>query len=184
MRVIGGTSRGRKLSAPPGSVTRPTSDRVRESIFDILGSLSASGRFRWEEAEVWDLFAGTGALGIEALSRGAAAAVLVDQDRAAVDSIAANLVATGLEGPRARVERAEVLRWLAAPPPGPVDLVLCDPPYDYGDWAGLLEGLSRAQARLVVLESDRPLATGPAWTVLKHKRYGGTLVTVLEKGTP
>src|SRR5690348_13221449 len=98
MRVVAGTAGGRRLRAPKGTTIRPTSDRVRESIFNSLQSMDAI-----EGAAVADLFAGTGALGIEALSRGAASAIFVDEDRAAAALIRDNLAATGLAGPAATV---------------------------------------------------------------------------------
>ncbi len=96
MRVVGGEARGRRFDAPPGTLTRPTSDRVREAVFGILGSLPAEVGGGVEEATVADLFAGSGALGIEALSRGAARVAFVDTDRQAAATIEANLAALGL----------------------------------------------------------------------------------------
>src|SRR5437763_7505388 len=147
MRVVAGTARGRSLRAPAGEDIRPTSDRVREAIFNSLTSMDAI-----EDATVYDLFAGTGALGIEALSRGAAHVTFVDRDRAAIAAIEANLAATGLAASQATVVRADVIRWLANAPP--VDLALVDPPYATGDdtWAALLASI---RATRVVLESNR-----------------------------
>ncbi len=175
MRVIGGSSRGRRLQAPATGATRPTSDRVREAIFDILGSL-----IELEGASAVDLFAGSGALGIEALSRGAASAVFVEQHGEAVSCIRANLAATGL-GP-AEVVRADVLSWLRRLQPARrFDVALADPPYAFDAWAVLLEQLP---ARLAVLESSSPVICPPPWKVLKEKRYGGTLVTVIRSALP
>src|SRR5579859_95724 len=101
MRVIAGRFGGRRLSSPRGRTTRPTSDRVREATFALLGPV--------EEASVLDLFAGTGALGIEALSRGAARAVFVERDARAARALRANLAALALEGPQALVRRADAL---------------------------------------------------------------------------
>jgi 16S rRNA (guanine966-N2)-methyltransferase len=154
------------LRAPAADV-RPTSDRVREAIFDVLTSLGAV-----EGATVADLFAGTGALGIEALSRGASAATFVEQDASALESIRVNLVSTGLYA-KATVVPADALWWMRTA--APVDLALVDPPYAFDDWPVLLEGLA---AGLAVLESDRELDVGPGWDVLKVKRYGGTVVTM------
>jgi 16S rRNA (guanine966-N2)-methyltransferase len=165
MRVVAGEARGRRLHAPPGRTIRPTSDRVREAVFNTLGSLGGV-----EGATVADLFAGTGALGVEALSRGAEAVTFVDSDRTAVATIRANLEATGLEGGTA--VQADVLRWL--PGKGPFDLVFADPPYAFAAWPDLLQVLN---AGLAVLESDHPVDVGPAWQVLKVKGYGGTVVT-------
>jgi 16S rRNA (guanine966-N2)-methyltransferase len=170
VRVIGGTCRGRRLRAPPGTVTRPTSDRVREAIFDVLGSIqSLSG------CHVVDLFAGSGAMGIEALSRGAATAVFVDRAPEAVVVARANLTSLGLED-RGRVVRGDVLSWLSRR--HPADLVLCDPPYDFDRWTALLQDLD---APLVVLESSRPVELPPPWEVVRQKRYGSTLVTVARR---
>ena len=169
MRVVGGSARGRRIAAPPGRQTRPTSDRVRESIFNILGSMGVV-----DGAVVADLFAGTGAMGIEALSRGAASAVFVDDDAAAVRVIRANLDQTGLKG--AEVVRADVLRWLGGA--GPVDLAFCDPPYAFDAWDDLL---TRLDAEVVVAESDREVAVPEGWEVLKSRQYGGTVVTLVRR---
>jgi 16S rRNA (guanine966-N2)-methyltransferase len=171
MRVVSGQAKGRRLAVPAGRRTRPTADRVREAIFDVLFSLDAV-----EGAVVADLFAGSGALGIEALSRGASRAVFVDRDRAAVASIRANLDACDFGPDRASVVHDEVARWVSRAPP--LDLVLADPPYDYSGWPALLAGLAPV-ADLVVVESRNPLEPGGAWRVLKDKRYGGTVVTVI-----
>src|SRR3954447_9655647 len=104
MRVIAGTYGGRRLRAPAGTDTRPTSDRVREALFSVLGE-------RVEGARVLDLFAGSGALGIEALSRGAAGATFVDSAPAALKAVRANLAALGAE---AEVRRQDALRWLGS----------------------------------------------------------------------
>lgn len=172
MRVVAGTAKGRRLQAPAGGGVRPTGDRVREAIFDVLGSLDVV-----EGRSVADLFAGTGALGIEALSRGAAAATFVDDDRAALDVVRTNLVITGLYA-RATVVKADAVDWAATAPP--VDVALVDPPYAFDRWPALLERLA---AGLVVLESDREVDVGGRWAVRKVKHYGGTVVTVAEPAT-
>ncbi len=167
MRVVAGEARGRTLSAPKGKDTRPTADRVREAVFNALNSLDAiDGR------TVLDLFAGSGALGIEALSRGASHATFVDKDRLALDTVRANLAATGLAD-RATVRQADAMAFDAPA----VDLALLDPPYALadGDWAGLL---GRLDAELVVVESDRVVAVPDRWRVLRSKRYGGTVVLI------
>lgn len=168
MRVVAGVARGRRLQAPVGQSTRPTSDRVREATFNALGSLGAV-----DDAEVVDLFAGSGALGIEALSRGAASATFVDDDPKAVAAVRANLAATGLDG---TVVRDDVGRWLARNPRR-FDLALLDPPYALGDdaWAAILGALD---AEVAVLESDREVPLPEPWTVLRSKRYGGTVVVI------
>lgn len=178
MRVVAGTARGRRLVAPPGTDTRPTSDRVREAIFNALGSLDAVAGSR-----VLDLFAGSGALGIEALSQGAAAAVFVDLDARAIDAVRANLETTGLGGPgvpgggpRSHVIRADAHRY----DDGPFDLALLDPPYGTTDeqWTGLLGHLD---AGLVVIESDREVEVGARWVLLRSKRYGSTVVQIARR---
>ncbi len=169
MRVVAGTAKGRKLQAPTQGALRPTSDRVREAMFDMLMSLDVV-----VGATVADLFAGTGALGIEALSRGASSAVLVEQDRAALDALNVNLVTTGLYA-RATVVNADVLSWIGTA--APVDLAFIDPPYAFTGWPELLAGLD---AGLVVAESDREIDLADAWKVLRTKHYGGTVVTMAE----
>jgi 16S rRNA (guanine966-N2)-methyltransferase len=163
MRVVAGTAKGRKLVTPPGTDTRPTSDRVREAIFNALGSLDVV-----EGSRVLDLFAGSGALGIEALSRGAASAVFVDSNPKAIAAIEANLEATGLTG---RVIRADAHRF----DDGPYELALLDPPYATTDdeWKHLL---SHLDAAVVVVESDREIDLTSRWQLLRTKRYGSTVV--------
>jgi len=171
MRVVAGVARGRRLEAPRGRGTRPTSDRVREAVFNTLGSLDAVNG-----AVVVDLFAGSGAMGIEALSRGAREAVFVESDARAAAAVGANLRATGL-AEQGRVLRAGVERWLASDP-GHVDLALVDPPYDWDGWPGLLAALD---ADVAVLESDREIDPGTDWLVLRMKRYGTTVVTIVAR---
>jgi 16S rRNA (guanine966-N2)-methyltransferase len=186
MRVIGGRSRGRRLAAKLPQSVRPTSDRVRESIFDILGSQGGV-----EGLRVIDLFCGSGALGVEALSRGAASATFVDSDTSALAAVRENLTAVGLADADATLVRAVLPGWLrlgartgartriGAPGPtggGPAfDLALCDPPYDFTDWPELLEDLD---AEMVVMESSSPIVPPDTWVVARERRYGGTLVTV------
>ncbi len=186
MRVVGGEARGRRFRAPPGRSTRPTSDKVREAIFGILGSLAAvdtatatATASSVEEASVADLFAGSGALGIEALSRGAGSVVFVDVDRQAVTTIRENIEALGLAGPRATVVRTDAARWLRSAPP--TNLILADPPYAYREWPDLLtllEPVLGPAGGIAVLESGAALDLGPGWEVLREKHYGGTVVTV------
>lgn len=172
MRVVGGVARGRRLRAPSGRGVRPTSDRVREAIFNVLGSLGGV-----EGATVVDLFAGTGALGIEALSRGAAHVTFVDRDPLATRTIGDNLASVGLSGASHDVVRAEALDWLEHAGAPAFSLALCDPPYEFGGWGRLLGALS---ADLAVLESSLPLQAPPDWVVRTTKRYGGTVVTLLQ----
>ena len=122
MRVIAGSAGGRPLKAPKGTLVRPTTDRVREAMFSSLSPVTAG-------AHVLDLFAGTGALGIEALSRGAGAATFVERDAAAAAILRENLLATGLAA-AATIVRADATSFVAQDHPEPYTLVLCDPPYD------------------------------------------------------
>ena len=134
MRVIAGAWRGRTIIAPKGDATRPTADRSREALFSMLTSRLGS----FEGLAVADLFAGSGALGIEALSRGAASCLFVEQDRAALDALRANLAALGA---RADVRAGSVLA--LGPAPVPLDLLLMDPPYGSGAGAVALDKLAR-----------------------------------------
>ncbi|MEX2254159.1 MAG: 16S rRNA (guanine(966)-N(2))-methyltransferase RsmD [Acidimicrobiia bacterium] len=178
LRVVAGEARGVPLSAPDGS--RPTTGRVREAVFSSLGDVI--------DMSVLDLYAGSGALAIEALSRGAARALLVDSDRAAVAVCRRNLEATRLAS-RARVTTVRVATLLGADPPAeaPFDLVVADPPYDEPDDAvvAMLDALAAAGwladgARVVVERASR---TGlpslpPGWGRVWERTYGDTLVAV------
>jgi 16S rRNA (guanine966-N2)-methyltransferase len=171
MRVIAGQYRGRRLTAPRGTTVRPTSDRVRESLFAILGDI--------EGLRVLDLFAGTGALGIEALSRGAQSAVLVERDRSAVAAIRANL--EPLEEARATVVQADAITWLGTAR-GPWDLVFLDPPYSF---ARKLAGtLTRALPpllepnSLIVSESDKRDPLLLDLPVVDERTYGDTRIAI------
>jgi 16S rRNA (guanine966-N2)-methyltransferase len=175
MRVVAGELGGRRLLTPRGTATRPTSERIREAVFSILGDLAA--------ARVLDLFAGSGALGVEALSRGAGHATFVESAPAALDVIERNLQALGLEG-RGHVVRADVSVWLRRPQndADPYDLVFLDPPYAQAGVFGpslsqALPGLLAPAAR-VVSESDRrtPLELDLPMTL--ERRYGDTLVRI------
>jgi 16S rRNA (guanine966-N2)-methyltransferase len=173
MRVVGGELRGRRLRAPRSQKVRPTSERVREAVFDILYSLGGV-----DGMQVVDLFAGSGALGIEALSRGAAAVTFVDRDPATLATLRENLVSVGLDDAEragdATVVRAEVTGWVATTA-SRYDLALCDPPYDFEGWDGLIR---RLPADLAVLESSVELVAPEGWGVVKSRRYGSTIVTV------
>ena len=176
MRVIAGRLGGRRLRAPAGQGVRPTSDRVREALFSMLGDV--------EGDRVLDLFAGTGALAIEALSRGAAHAVLVEQDRAALDVLRANLAALELGPDSAEVRPGDALRALrtARERAEAYDLVLLDPPYRLA--AGLADGLDAGLAGLlapgarVVSESHRRDPLGLSLPRTHHRRYGDTLIAI------
>jgi 16S rRNA (guanine966-N2)-methyltransferase len=171
VRVIAGELRGRRLVAPPGPTTRPTSDRVREATFNALTSLGAI-----EGAEVLDLFAGSGALGIEALSRGAARCTFVERDRAALGALRDNLGRCGLDDDRARVVAGD-----AGSVTGRWDLALLDPPYAFDGWEALL---GRLDAGLAVCESGDPIGVPEGWVVVRQKGYGATVVTILRNEPP
>lgn len=169
--MVAGTARGLRLDAPAGEATRPTSDRVRQAVFNALDSLGAV-----DGARVFDAFAGSGALGIEALSRGAEHVVLADTSAAAREVIVANLAATGMAD-RARVVGSPAV--VEAGRGGPWDLVLLDPPYDFADWDDLLRTVATTLApdAVVVLESNREIAPPNGLGVVRVKQYGGTVVT-------
>lgn len=177
MRIVAGSRRGHRIAAPKGSATRPTSDRVREALFSIVGSV--------EGAAALDLFAGSGALGLEALSRGAASCVFVERDREAVRVIQANLEKLRLTGatvvardvaPALRDDRARGRRY---------DLVLADPPYE--DWEThaktlieLLPAVLADDALVVVETADRVEPELPL-DLVTTRRYGSARVTVFTR---
>jgi len=172
MRVVGGELKGRRLAAPPGDKTRPTSDRVRESIFNALWSRGALD----EDATVLDLFAGSGALGIEALSRGAAHATFVDDNAVARRVVADNLRALGLTD-RATVIADRAERFLAGAGDRHYDLAFCDPPYAFEGWSALLGQLPAA---LVVIEAAAEIALPAVWDLVRAAQYGTTWVGFVE----
>jgi 16S rRNA (guanine966-N2)-methyltransferase len=190
MRVIAGRYGGRRLKAPKGRTTRPTSDRVKEALFAMLGEI--------EDARVLDLFAGTGALGIEALSRGARRAVFVERDADALKALGANLEDLGLVAEVAEVRREDALDALKAARKRKetYDLVLIDPPYGrahqstVGDPGGtaaerwgrelssaIVPALLRPRARMVV-ESDRRMPLELELALEKERRYGDTTIRI------
>jgi 16S rRNA (guanine966-N2)-methyltransferase len=170
LRVVAGSAGGRRIDVPPGSSTRPTSDRVREAVFNALDSLDAV-----EGRRVLDGFAGSGALGIEALSRGAAHATFTDTDPQAVAVVTGNLRTLGLAD-RATVLARQVERAVAAG--GRFGLVLLDPPYAYDGWEQLLEDLVPVidDDAVLVLESDREVGLPASLHRIRSKTYGGTVV--------
>ena len=182
MRVIAGQLRGRVISAPPGDATRPTGARVREALFSILGDVSG--------VRVLDLYAGSGALGIEALSRGASAAVFVEAARPALTCLRENLTKLGLDDVATtlplRVENATVQLGRH----GPFELVLCDPPWrDVKAARAQLEALAKAGlfaagARVVLEHAAKDPQPAPEATsgllVCDERRWGDTAVTLFE----
>ena len=172
MRVVAGELRGRKLVAPAAAVTRPTTDKVREAVFNALVSLGAI-----LDTRVADLYAGSGALGIEALSRGASHCTFVDRDRAAVRAIEENVTALGLRD-RSVVRTADALAVA-----GSLDatLVFADPPYGFDDWPRLLAALATGPAMLVVAEGAATVPVPTGWEQGRVKRYGRTWVTFLHR---
>jgi 16S rRNA (guanine966-N2)-methyltransferase len=174
VRVVAGELGGRRLVAPGGSSTRPTSDRVREATFNALASMGAV-----DDAQVLDLFAGSGALGIEALSRGAATATFVERDRAALAALRTNLAACGLGPGRAEVVVGDAAALLATGRlEGPWDLALLDPPYAFDGWDDLLGNLD---ADVAVCESGAAVTPPAAWQVARCKAYGTTVVTICSR---
>ena len=170
MRVVAGEFKGRRLRAPRGMRTRPTADRVREALFSMLGDVSG--------VRVLDLYAGSGALGIEALSRGAASAVFVERDPRAAAAIEHNLRSLGLDQ---AVRRQDALRFLARGE-GTYDLVFCDPPYDSvpriaGPLAERLPALLSRGARIVT-ESDKRSPLELPLALLAERTYGDTRIAI------
>lgn len=170
MRVVAGEFGGRKLVAPPGDTTRPTTDKVREASFNSMASMGLL-----DDAVVADLFAGSGAMGIEALSRGAARCTFVERDRSALQALRTNLDALGLDD-RTTVVTSDVMAWV--PAMRGVDLALIDPPYTFDAWERLLGSLRVAYA---LCEAGREVPAPDGWTTVRFKRYGRTSVTLLER---
>jgi 16S rRNA (guanine966-N2)-methyltransferase len=177
VRVVAGRFGGRRLAAPRGRATRPTADRVREALFSMLGDVS--------QARVLDLYAGSGALGIEALSRGAQSALFVESDPRAVAVIRRNLTEIGAEG---EVRRQDVVRFLRAvaaertTPGTAFDLVFCDPPYDLapspaGALAEHLPAMTSDGARIVT-ESDKRRPLELPLPLLRERIYGDTRIAI------
>jgi len=175
MRVIAGEAKGRRLFSVPGETTRPITDRVKSALFNILGG-------RLVEASFLDLFAGTGGVGIEALSRGAAEATFVERDERALATIRRNLSATGLAG-RARVLRADVFKFIATYQGLAFDIIYVAPPQYQGLWARTLQALDPspllAQGTLVVAQIyPKEYATLPLQRLVlsDQRKYGSTLL--------
>jgi len=177
MRIIAGEWRGRKLVAPAGQATRPTADRTRETLFSMLAS--RLGNF--EALRVADLYAGSGALGLEALSRGAAHATFVETDRTAIKAIEANVAALNAR------DRVAVRAMSAAAPPAaePFDLVLADPPYEPGSGTAVADAVARAgwlaPSGWMAIETRRGDAVAPpgGWEVMAERDVGRARLTLL-----
>ena len=172
MRIIAGSRKGARIFAPKGRETRPTSDRAREAVFNLVGPVDG--------ARVLDLYAGSGAMGLEALSRGAASAVFVEGDREGVRTIERNLDKLRLTG--ARVVHGDAL-WFLATDPGFYDLILCDPPYDA--YEALQPRLARhaperlAPDGLLVIETaGRAPEPELPLTLRTSRRYGAARITL------
>jgi 16S rRNA (guanine(966)-N(2))-methyltransferase RsmD len=176
MRVISGTAKGRQLQSVPGNTTRPITDRVKEALFDIIGPDVIESRW-------WDLFAGTGAVSIEALSRGAAFARLTDMNRLALDTIKSNLAHTGLAD-RAEVMRVDAFAQIGATPNRQFDYAYVAPPQHKGMWIRSVTALDKnhgwlsEDAWLVVQIDPREYeAASPTnFEEFDQRRYGTTLL--------
>jgi len=174
VRIIAGKWRGRPIVAPKGQATRPTSDRAREALFSMLASRIGS----FDGLEIADLFAGSGALGLEALSRGAAHCTFVDSDRAALEAIRTNLKALGAEGD-VRAATAEHVRLVR-----PLDLVFLDPPYASGLAAPALANLPVAPGGWASIETSRDESVEvPGYDVEADRVYGKAKITLLRKSS-
>lgn len=178
MRIIAGAWRGRPLMAPEGHGTRPTSDRAREGLFSMLQSRLGS----FEGLRVADLFAGTGALGLEALSRGAEHCTFVENDRGAIAILQRNVERLGATD-RATI-RAQGIEH-ASPPAQPCDLVLMDPPYAAGLAEAALLNVADpawlAPGALVSVEADRPLPPPDGLVLEAERRFGKAHITLLRR---
>jgi 16S rRNA (guanine966-N2)-methyltransferase len=181
-RIIAGQHRGRRLVAPPGLATRPTADRVRQALFDMLWHAPWAGRAAIADAHALDAFAGTGVLGLEALSRGAAHATFLEIDRAALASLRANIGACGEEA------RCTVLAADACNPPTartPCTLVFLDPPYGAALIARALAALAAAgwlaPRALITMESAAaaPPPDPPGYQTLAERAHGPARLTIL-----
>ena len=171
MRVIAGEFGGRKLIAPEGKTTRPTTDKVRQAVFNSLNSMGVL-----EGAVVADLYAGSGGLGIEALSRGAEHCTFVERDRAALQALRANIAALDISE-RCAIHATDVLAWV--PAMRGIDIAFIDPPYDFDAWGALLGLLT--DVSMVVAEGEEAVDAPDGWTQVRAKKYGRTWITVLER---
>jgi 16S rRNA (guanine966-N2)-methyltransferase len=178
VRIIAGTLRGKQLAAPPGLATRPTAQRMRQALFDMLVHAPWGGRTLIEGASVLDVFAGTGAFGLEALSRGAAGATFIENDAAALAALRSNIAACRSEA-RARIVAADALN----PPKGQAQtIVFIDPPYDQGLLPRVLPALRTAgwiaTDSLMIAETGRQENVAPGGEVLAQRAHGAAKVIV------
>ena len=175
MRIIAGALRGRRFHAPPDDATRPTTDRVRESIFNLLHS-----RTELRGAAVLDLFAGSGGLALEALSRGAARAVLVEQNPKAQRTAKENAAALGVAD-QVRAVRGNAITFLGRPPSGRYDVVFADPPYHLDGLRDLPDAVRKhAPGGWLVLEHDRHTSFEDHPALETSRRYGRTVVSLFD----
>jgi 16S rRNA (guanine966-N2)-methyltransferase len=185
MRIVAGKFRGASLEAPKGSATRPTSDRVRQALFNVLAH--GAPRFEFEGARVLDLFAGSGALGLEALSRGARFCLFIEESAEARAAIRRNVEALGLTG-ATKIWRRDATKLGEAGTLQPFDLVFCDPPYGKGMGARALgaaaEGRWVARRAIAVLEerADQDIAWPAPFQEIDRRRYGDTAIAIARAG--
>jgi 16S rRNA (guanine966-N2)-methyltransferase len=188
LKIVGGKHRGRAIAAPEGQATRPTASRAREALFNILvhANWRADGTSPLIDVSVLDAFAGSGALGLEALSRGAAHATFLDNDASAIKLIGGNIAKLG-ETAAAKVVRADATR----PPPGrePCDLVFLDPPYRSGQAAPALAALAAAgwvapdAIVTVELAHNEDIVPPAGFEAIDERRYGAAKIVIL-RGKP
>ena len=185
MRIVAGKFRGASIEAPKGLATRPTSDRVRQALFNVL--IHGAPRLDLEGLRVLDLFAGSGALGLEALSRGARFSLFIEESAEARASIRRNVEALGLTG-ATKIWRRDATRLGEAGTFQPFDLVFCDPPYGKGLGEGAIAAASEggwvAQGAVAVLEerADRTIAWPAPFQEIDRRRYGDTAIVIARAG--
>ena len=180
MRITGGRFRGLSLKTPRSDAIRPAMDRVRVFLFEVISA-------RLPDARVLDLFAGTGSLGIEALSRGAARADFVDTRGEALALIGENLEKLALPPAAAGIHRRDAIQFCQRAAPASWDLIFCDPPYAYPHTLKVLEAVAAAgllaQDGLAVVEHDLPAAPLPSgWILVREKEFGRTTLSLMRKG--
>ena len=182
MRIISGSLRGRRLEPPPGMTTRPTTDKVKESLFNIV-------QFELPDARVLDLFAGSGQLGLEAISRGAACCDFVERDRAAQNAVQKNIRACGLDEKTARLHRGDAFAFLSGCPEKSFDLILLDPPYGGEPLRKALEAIAGfdilTDNGIIICEKAPEDAVEPlpaGLSLQKEYRYGQIMLCKLCRG--